>query len=416
MGLDKLDTIRKQTSLIDWSAQVVPNATLKHLDDIAIKKARESFALKYANRFSQQEILEWSDKAFLDRAKLTQEGQITRTALILLGKPESSHLLLPYPAQMTWKLEGPERAYEHFEPPFLITSTVLYQKIRNIKIRILPAEELVAAEVAKYDQKVILEALHNCIAHQDYTRYGRIIITEQPDKLIFENEGSFFEGQPSDYVTGNKTPRRYRNPFLAQAMAELSMIDTMGYGIYEMHKEQAARYLPMPDYDLNEPSVVRMFIYGSIVDTAYSRLLMQQTKLPIEDVIALDRIQKKLPIDEEMIKHLRYEGLIEGRKPNLYISASVASLTSNKAEYIRTRAQDDDFYSKLLSDYLEKFGKASRKEISNLLLNKLSEGLNTEQKENKINNLLTNLRRTGIIRNTGSKKVPVWTLAEKIAE
>lgn len=87
----------------------------------------------------------------------------------------------------------------------------------------------------------MLEALHNCIAHQDYTRHGRVVVTEQPDRLVFENEGSFFEGQPGDYLEGNKIPLRYRNSFLAQAMAELNMIDTMGYGIHDMHARQARR-------------------------------------------------------------------------------------------------------------------------------------------------------------------------------
>ena len=106
--------------------------------------------------------------------------------------PESAYLLSPHPAQMTWKLEGPERAYEHFAPPFLLNTSALYQKIRNIQLRILPQNTLFTIEVSKYDQKVVLEALHNCIAHQDYTRNGRILVTEQQDKLIFENEGSFF--------------------------------------------------------------------------------------------------------------------------------------------------------------------------------------------------------------------------------
>ncbi|GAH24399.1 unnamed protein product, partial [marine sediment metagenome] len=109
-------------------------------------------------------------------------------------KPESAHLIQPHPAQMTWKLEGPEKAYEHFSPPFLLNTTALYQKIRNIQVRILPDNTLFPIEIAKYDQKVVLEALHNCIAHQDYSRNGRIIITELEDKLIFENEGSFYEG------------------------------------------------------------------------------------------------------------------------------------------------------------------------------------------------------------------------------
>lgn len=412
LGLDKQDEIRRQMGAADWSAQVAQGATLEHLDASALTRARESFAKKYANRFEPDEVMRWTDGTFLDRAKLTQDGRITRTTLLLLGKEESAHLLSPHPAQMTWKLVGAERAYQHFGPPFLLNTTALYQKIRNIQLRILPDDQLLAIELAKYDQKIVLEALHNCIAHQDYTRNGRIIVTEQPDRLIFENEGAFFEGVPTDYYTGKKTPRRYRNPFLAQAMAELNMIDTMGYGIYEMYSGQALRYFPMPDYDLSEPQAVKMTIHGSIVDPAYSRMLIQKTDLSLQDIFALDRVQKKLPLDEDMVKHLRRANLIEGHKPNLHVSATVASATATKADYIRTRAQDDEFYAKLLTDYLEKFGQANREEVNKLLLNKLSDALTVEQKDDKIGNLLTKLRRKGLIRNTGSRSQPIWKLAE----
>lgn len=416
LGLDKQDEIRRQMGATDWSAQVVRGATLAHLDANALTKARESFARKYANRFEPDEVMRWSDSTFLDRAKLTQDGQITRTTLLLLGKEESAHLLSPNPAQLTWKLEGTERAYQHFGPPFLLNTTALYQKIRNIQLRILPDDQLLAIELAKYDQKIVLEALHNCIAHQDYTLNGRIIVTEQPDRLIFENEGAFFEGAPMDYCSGNKTPRRYRNPFLAQAMAELNMIDTMGYGIYEMYLGQARRYFPMPDYDLNEPQAVKMTLHGSIVDPAYSRLLIQKTDLSLQEIFALDRVQKKLPLDDDMMKHLRRAKLIEGNKPNLFVSAAVATATATKADYIRTRAQDDEFYAKLLMDYLVKFGSASRKEIDALLLDKLSDALDNEQKENKIGNLLTSMRQAERIENIGSRKTPQWVLKAKTKE
>lgn len=64
------------------------------------------------------------------------------------------------------------------------------------------------------------------------------------------------------------------------------------------------------------------------------------------------------------------------------------------------------------TDYLLKFGKASRSEIDDLLLNKLSDALDGTQKINKIGNLLTNLRRAGKIKNTGSRKTPSWVIAE----
>lgn len=412
LGLDKQDEIRQQTLAMDWTAQIVPGATLDDLDEAAVRKARESFAQKYANRITLEEAMSWPLAAFLDRARLTQEGQVTRTTLLLLGKAESAWRLSPHPAQLTWSLEGAERAYEHFGLPFLLNTTQLYQRIRNIQLRILPQDELLPVEVPKYDQKIVLEALHNCIAHQDYSRNGRVVVTEQPDRLIFENEGGFFDGQPDEYVEGTRIPRRYRNPFLAQAMAELNMIDTMGYGIRDMYVGQARRYFPMPDYDLSESGAVKLTLYGGVVDIAYSRLLIQKTNLPLADVLALDRVQKKLPIPDEAATRLRKGGLIEGRKPNYFVSAVIASATANKADYIRTRAQDDEFYAKLVMDYLEQFGQASRAEINTLLLDKLSEALGAEQKEKKIGNLLTKLRRAGRITNTGSRGQPLWRLAE----
>lgn len=91
---------------------------------------------------------------------------------------------------------------------------------------------------------------------------------------------------------------------------------------------------------------------------------------------------------------------------------SLAAATASKAAYIRTRAQDDEFYAKLLTDYLDKYGEASRTEINQLLLPKLSEVLTDVQKDNKIANLLTNLRRGGRIRNTGTRGQPIWKVAE----
>lgn len=413
LSLDKQDGIRHQTLAQDWTAQTVSAATLNDLDEAATRRAREAFADKYANRLRRDEVMAWPLATFLDRARITQDGAITRTTLLLLGKAESAHRLSPHPAQLTWSLQGPERAYEHFAPPFLLSSTRLYQRIRNIQLRILPQDELLPVEVPKYDQRIVLEALHNCIAHQDYTRHGRVVVTELPDRLVLENEGCFFEGQPGDYIDGTRTPRRYRNPFLAQAMAELNMIDTMGYGIHSIYQGQARRYFPMPDYDLSETRAVKMTIYGGVVDPAYSRLLIQKTDLPLVDILALDRVQKRLPIPDEAAVHLRKGGLIEGRKPNYFVSATVAAVTGGKVDYIRNRPLDNDYLAKLLTDYLERFRQADRAEINKLLLDKLGDALTDQQKYNKISNLLAKLRRQGVIENTGSDAAPNWQLVTK---
>jgi ATP-dependent DNA helicase RecG len=411
LGLAKQDEIRAQTLDSDWSAQVVDGATLDDLDPQAVERARRDFALKHQNRIDAEEVRGWPLATLLDRAKVTQRGQVTRTALLLLGRAESAYLLSPHPAQITWKLVGQETAYEHFGPPFLLSTSQLYQRIRNIQLRLLPDDELLPHEVSKYDQKVVLEALHNCIAHQDYRQNQRIIVTERPDRLVFENAGHFYEGAPEDYVRGDKTPRGYRNPYLVQAMVELNMIDQMGYGIQRMYEMQRRRYLPMPDYEVAGDAVV-MTLYGGVVDPAYTRVLMEHGGLKLADVLALDRVQKRLEVPDEAVRGLKRKGLIEGRKPRYRVSSSVAAASGKKAAYIKTRAFDDQHYADMLVQYLREFGTASRKDVDDLLWDKLSDALDEAQKANKIGNLLSGLRRKGVIFNAGSKPAPAWKLSE----
>ena len=411
LSIAKLDEIRAQTAGHDWSAGIVASASLADLDPDAITKARDVFRAHRTDRFPDGVVDGWSDTTFLENAKLTINGSITRAALLLLGKHTCTHFINPQVAELSWKLEGPEQAYEHFGPPFLLTTSRLYQRIRNITLKFLPAGQLVPKEVPKYDQKIVLEALHNCIAHQDYTRCERVLVIERPDELIFRNAGGFIEGTVDDYVLRNRTPTRYRNKFLAEAMVNLRMMDTLGYGIREvMFKGQAGNYRPLPFYQNEGPHEVEVHLPGRFIDENYSRLLLANPDLQLADIIALDRIQKHLTVPAHVLKELRKRGWVEGHKPNIHISAAVASTTGQKASYIRTRKQDDDYYKKLVLDFLEEWVEGTPKDMRDLLLPKLSDGLTDAQKRHKVRNLLTAMRKEAQIVAVGVKQAARWRL------
>ncbi len=410
LSLDKLDEIRRQSVGTDWSAVVVPEATLGHLDPTALARARQGFKERYASRIPAADVDAWDDATFLEKARLIRDGQLTRAALLLLGARTSTHLLTPHPAEMTWNLVGEQQAYEHFYPPFLLTSTALVQRIRNVQLRLMPPNELIYREISKYEERSLLEALYNCIAHQDYTKRSRIIVTERPDRVEFISVGEFFDGVPEEYALEKRTPRDYRNPLLVAAMTELNVIDHMGYGIHRMVQDQVRRFLPLPDYDLSTTGEVKLTIPGAVIDPAYSQLLMVRTDLPLEDVLALDRVQKGLPSSAEAIARLRKAKLVEGRRPNLRVNADIAKITGSKAEYIRRRAQDDAHYARLVVDYLTQFGGATRKEIDDLLGPYLPDILDSKQQRSKVTNLLTRMRTDGTIRNVGSQQKPRWEL------
>jgi ATP-dependent DNA helicase RecG len=411
LSLAKQDEIRAQSLAEDWSAGICASASIADLSPEALVKAREIFTTKYSDRIPAETIQNWDDMTFLEKAGLVVDGKLRRSCLLLLGNPESVHHFSPTVAEISWKLEGPEMAYEHFGPPFLLTTSLLYQRIRNIRLTLLPPGQMIPLELAKYDQRIILEALHNCIAHQDYTRNERILVIERPTELVFQNAGGFFDGSPLDYIVSNRTPTRYRNRALAQSMVHLRMIDTMGFGIRDvMFKGQARRFFPLPDYDLSDPAHVVLRIQGRFIDENYSRALLTHEDLPWTEILALDAIQKGTEPDEETLQALRRKGLIEGRKPALHVAASVAAATGDTTDYIRHRAFDDAYYCDLILEYLKKFGQGTRADFRRLIFDKLSDILSDQQKDDKIKNLLQKLRHQGKIQKQGQPPKSHWVI------
>ncbi len=195
------------------------------------------------------------------------------------------------------------------------------------------------------------------------------------------------------------------------------MIDQIGSGIRRMFETQRERFFPLPDYLIEPDSQARprieVSISGKIMDAKYTRILMKRPDLGLHEVLLLDRVQKNQRITRIEVKQLKVQKLIEGRSPNYYISAKVADWAGQKADYIRNRALDDDYYKRLVVEYLQKFKHASRQELNDLLLPKLSDALTPDQKTHKVRNLIQFLRRDGIILNTGTNKTPAWVLSDK---
>lgn len=398
----------------DWSAGICEKATIDHLDPLAIQKARANYTER---KKSSREMMDtWDDITFLNKAKITIEGNITRTAILLLGKPESSSFLSPAQAQISWFLRDEQnnpKDFEHFETPFIMNVDKVLEKIRNLKIRILPPHTLIATELLQYDQLVIREALHNCIAHQDYEMDSRINVVERPDEIIFENAGSFIPGSVEAVIERNSPPKLYRNSFLAHAMVNLAMIETEGGGIREMFTIQRERFLPLPTYELGKTDEVRVRIPGKIIDENYTRLLITKTSLDLHTVILLDKVQKKRTISRQEAMRLRKQNLVEGRYPSLFVSSTVAATTKEKAVYIKNKSFDKQYYKDLVIKFIDKYGEANRKEIDNLLQNKLPDILNERQKKIKINNLLNEMsHKDKSIRNIGTDAKSKWILSK----
>jgi ATP-dependent DNA helicase RecG len=413
LSLHEIEQIRKQHIVEDWSKKFCDGATLADLDPMAIKKAREVYKIKHPKL--APEVDGWDDPTFLNKAKVCIEGLVTNAAIILLGKEESTHFISPSVAQMTWVLKSRlnvDKDYRHFGPPFLLAVDQLFANVRNLTIRHLPYGTLFPIEVSQYDPRVLREILHNCIAHQDYSMRGRINVVEvEDDSILFTNLGQFLPGSVEEVIRRDQPQEEYRNRFLVDAMVNLNMIDTIGSGIRRSFGIQRERNFPMPTYDLRESGKVKVRVIGQILDPNYTRMLMSQTNLDLLDVIALDKVQKKQPIGDAEFKSLKDKKLIEGRRPNIHVSADVAAATDTVEDYLKRRGIDKAYCEKMVVDFLKVKGEAKRAGIIRLLSEKLSDALTEEQKRNFIRNLLQDMRRRKELLVEGRGVTALWRLA-----
>lgn len=346
-------------SYTDWSAQIVPDVTIDNLDEVAIAKARKMFK-KVHSRIPEAEVNAWSVETFLSKCGIMKNGGITRAAIILLGKYESAFKLRPSVAQVTWTRRDEKKDvvdYEHFTVPFILTVDEILSRIENLTMREMPGGTLFPDTMKHYDDYTIREALHNCLAHQDYTMQQRINFVENPTYLFYSNAGNFIPGTLENALTNEEPQAYFRNECLCKAMVDFNMIDTVSRGIKKMFNEQWRRHFPMPDYEIDAKNKkVSVRIYGNEINEQYTNLLKTNNSLTLWDCISLDAIQKGRTIHEDVAQDLLNRGLIEGEAPNYTISLGVAKATRQLQGYTKQKGLDKEKIKQMVLQYLKNAG------------------------------------------------------------
>lgn len=413
LNLHEIELIRAQTNALeDWSAEIVSQATINDLDPNAIAKARENYANKHEHL--REDLKSWSDIEFLNRAKVTRNGKITNTAIILLGKSESEVLISPAVSKLRWIVkdsQGVELDYEICSCPMILAVDRIYSHIRNLKYRMInPAlQSLFPEEMETYEPYVIREAINNAIAHQDYSMGGMINVVEFEDKLVFTNLGSFIPGSIKRVLESDAPEESYHNRFLANAMVELKMVDTIGSGIKRMFGYQKRRLFPMPDYDFSDHKV-KLTIIGKVLDVNYANQLARNSELTLVEIELLNRVQFSKELSKEEVSYLRKKGLVEGRKGALVVSKMIAEMSGMQVDYSKRKGLSNEKCEALLLSTLKDHRQLSKSSIVELLWDILPNILTDSKKQNKINNLLKKLKKEGKIDNIKQGNKSDWYL------
>ena len=239
-------------------------------------------------------------------------------------------------------------------------------------------------------------------------------VNEFEDELTLTNPGSFIPGSIEPILNPGYTSPFYRNQLLAEAMVMFKMIDTETTGIRRVFHIQREKFFPLPDYDITSKDRVEVSIYGKEINEKFTYLLHDNEDLNLMTVYLLDQVQKGKPISKEAVAHLRKHKLVEGRVNNLYLAAPLAKTAEDRAQYIKNKAFDNQYYQDMIVNYLREFEKANKAAIRDLLIDKLPDTLSSSQKERKVLTLLTALKRNGVITtDSDNKRISHWVLVNK---
>ena len=122
----------------------------------------------------------------------------------------------------------------------------------------------------------------------------------------------------------------------------------------------------------------------------------------MDDVIKLDKVQKRLQLNESEIEHLRELKLVAGMASELQV-----------AGYYTKISYED--YKQMILELIAQNGSATREDIVNLIMPTMSPDIPLEKRQRKITNIVSKLsRQEKIIENTSNTdKYPVWKLVKK---
>ena len=113
---------------------------------------------------------------------------------------------------------------------------------------------------------------------------------------------------------------------------------------------------------------------------------------------------------------MRKDNLIEGRYPNIYVSKGISEIINDRVTYTKKSGFNDQYYKDLVLKYINDFGSITKEEVNNLLMDKLPDNLNIEQKKRKIKYLVNEklYKKEQLLKNSGKSNNPIWTLNKKV--
>lgn len=386
----EITTRLSSLSLLDYSAQPVPDASSADLDAVERERLRNIIRTYHG----EQNLLELTDDE-LDKALqlvTSVDGKMapTFTGLLLIGKKDRLKALMPTAESAVQVLQGTDiKVNESFTLPLLAgfekISEYMHAWNRNEDMEI----GLYRISIPDIDFRAFRESLVNAYSHRDYSMLGRVRVQLNDEGLTISNPGGFIEGINVHNLLDAEP--HGRNPVLADALKRIGLAERTGRGIDRIFEGSLLFGRLLPDYSASTDRRVSLFIPKSLPDKAFVRMISDEQQrigrsLPIHALLVLNSLKhfhragvrditEDINIEEtkvrNIIESLTEAGLVEaagsGKGRYYILSAKVYRNADNTVGYVRQTGIDKLRYYELVLKLAETQGFVTRGNVADLL-------------------------------------------------
>jgi ATP-dependent DNA helicase RecG len=253
-----------------WDDVIELRANFEDIDEKAVntflKASENAGRLPENNGLSIPELFE--------KLRLTENGQLKRSALVLFGKDPAKFYPNTFVKIGRFGKDDADLKFQESEEGNLIAllQGVLNQLNRKFLTRPIEFEGMHRIEKGEYPVAAIREMLLNALVHRNYMG-APIQIRVYDDKISIWNEGTLPDGLTLDALKRSHSSRP-RNPIIADVCFKGGYIDAWGRGTIKIIDtcKQA---------DLPEPEMIEL-------DGGFSVTLMKESKID-ENLILNER-------------------------------------------------------------------------------------------------------------------------------
>ncbi|MCB6994650.1 putative DNA binding domain-containing protein [bacterium 210820-DFI.6.37] len=410
-------------SLLDFSAQPVPDAALSDLDSVERERLRNIIR---AFR-GEQNLLELNDNE-LDSAlqlvtSVNGESVPTLTGMLLIGKKDRLKALVPTAESAIQIMQGTDiKVNESYVLPLLAS----FEKISGYVDAYNREQELEVGlfrvSIPDIDKRAFRESLVNAFCHRDYSMLGRVRVQLDDEGMTISNPGGFIEGVSINNLLYAEP--HSRNPVLADALKRIGLAERTGRGIDRIYEGSLLFGRLLPDYSESTERLVKLFIPKSLPDKAFVKMVIEEQKktghsLSIHYLLVLNSLKINhrstvIEIADEInsdstrvkvaVESLVEMGLVEakgtGRGRYYMLSSRVYKKSDNVMGYVRQTDIDKLRYEELIIKLAKEQGYVTRGNVAELLNVSLPQAYR----------IIIKLRDKGLLKLQGSGKYAKYIL------